>query len=80
MLKDRRQASRTAEIITLDEFRPPTPVSSARSMVTLSIVVEVTTRAQVEILLLRDGVSMAEYQKRAAQAYALMLPGWPYPR
>lgn len=37
-----------------------------------------TTAAEIAILRRRDGLSMAEYQKRAADAYALMMPGWPY--
>lgn len=34
------------------------------------------TAAQIAILRLRDGLSMAEYQRRAAEAYALMMPGY----
>lgn len=39
---------------------------------------DAATRAKIEALMLRDGVSLAEFLARAADAYALMLPGWPY--
>lgn len=37
-----------------------------------------TTAVAVQSLRQRDRITMSEYQKRAAQAYALMFPGWPY--
>lgn len=43
-------------------------------MVTLDL--DAATTAQIAILRLRDGLSMAEYQRRAAEAYALMMPGY----
>lgn len=48
--------------------------SGAVQMVTLDL--DAATTAQIAILCLRDGLSMAEYQKRAAEAFALMVPGW----
>ena len=43
-----------------------------------TIIMTATTAAEIAILRQRDGLSMIEYQKRAVQAYALMMPGWPY--
>ena len=48
--------------------------SGAVQMVTLDL--DAATTAQIAILRLRDGLSMAEYQRRAAEAYALMMPGY----
>lgn len=39
---------------------------------------DAATADQIAILRLRDGLSMAEYQKRAVEAYALMMPGPDY--
>jgi hypothetical protein len=50
-----------------------------KGMIPAIVVMEVDTAAEISMLQQRDGLSMSEYQKRAAQAYALMFPGWPYP-
>ena len=44
----------------------------------VSLELDAATAAQIAILRLRDGLSMAEYQKRAVEAYALMMPGGGY--
>ena len=48
-------------------------------MIPALVVMEADTAAEIAKLQQRDGLSMSDYQKRAAQAYALMYPGWPYP-
>ena len=48
------------------------------TMVTATVVLEAVTAAKIANLRQRDDITMDEYQKRAAEAYALMLPGWPY--
>lgn len=51
-----------------------------RDVVPAALDLDATTAAQIAILRLRDGLSMAEYQRRAAEAYALMMPGPGYGR
>lgn len=46
--------------------------------ITAIVIMEADTVAEIAKLRERDGLSMSEYQKRAAQAYDLMYPGWPY--
>lgn len=41
--------------------------------------IDVRTLAKIEALRLRDGVSPEQFLALATDAYALMLPGWPYP-
>jgi hypothetical protein len=50
------------------------------SLTQVPIEMDDTTAVAVQSLRQRDRITMSEYQKRAAQAYALMFPGWPYPR
>jgi hypothetical protein len=61
----------TSATIALQEKR--------NGMIPAIVVMEADTAAAISMLQQRDGLSMPEYQKRAAQAYALMFPGWPYP-
>ena len=49
-----------------------------KGMITAIVTMETDTVAEIAKLRERDGLSMSEYQKRAAQAYDLMYPGWPY--
>lgn len=49
-----------------------------KGLIPAIVVMEAETAAEIARLQRRDELSMSEYQKRAAEAYALMYPGWPY--
>ena len=79
-MRQQKNQSKPDRLIHLVRHRPTKSATRSEThILTLIIDVDASTGTQIEILRLRDGLSMAEYQKRAAQAYALMLPGWPYP-
>jgi hypothetical protein len=40
---------------------------------------DIVTTAKIESLRLRDGLTIEQFLVLATEAYALMLPGWPYP-
>lgn len=59
--------------------RKQKPSTNGRTRQPVVLTADALTVAKIEALMLRDGLGPEAFLARATEAYALVLPGWPYP-